>query len=74
MKGEADDEDIDQLKVGQEEAKIDLYNENNIDSTSLEKSNQPSNRFTMVDNNFDEDESRENSLGLNKIRATSFKF
>jgi len=71
MKGEADDEDIDQLKVGQEEAKIDLYNENNIDSTSLEKSNQPSNRFTMVDNNFDEDESRENSLGLNKIRATS---
>lgn len=25
----------------------------------------------MVDNNFDEDESRENSLGLNKIRATS---
>ena len=71
MKGEADDEDIDQLKVGQEEAKIDLYNENNIDSTSLEKSNQPSNRFTMVDNNFDEEENRDNSLGLNKIRQTS---
>ena len=72
MKGDAGEEDIGQLNVGQEEAKIDLYNENNnIESTSLEKSNQPSNRFTMVDNNFDEDESRENSLGLNKIRATS---
>ena len=72
MKGDANEEDIGQLNVGQEEAKIDLYNENNnIESTSLEKSNQPSNRFTMVDNNFDEDESRENSLGLNKIRATS---
>ena len=72
MKGDANEEDIGQLNVGQEEAKIDLYNENNnIESTSLEKSNQPSNRFTMVDNNFDEDESRENSLGLNKIRAIS---
>lgn len=46
MKGDANEEDIGQLNVGQEEAKIDLYNENNnIESTSLEKSNQPSNRF-----------------------------
>ena len=64
-----DDKD-DQLKI-EEEAKQYIYGENN---NSLEKGKDDKifpNRITVVDNNFDEDESRENSLGLNKIRQTS---
>ena len=67
-----DDDGKDQLNIGEEEAKVDLYNENN--NISLEKGKEDkyfSNRITVVDNNFDEEENRENSLGLNKIRQTS---
>ena len=45
-----------------------------LNNNSLEKGKDDKifpNRITVVDNNFDEDESRENSLGLNKIRQTS---
>ena len=64
------DDNDDQLKI-EEEAKQYIYGENN---NSLEKGKDDKifpNRITVVDNNFDEDESRENSLGLNKIRQTS---
>ena len=64
------DNNDDQLKI-EEEAKQYIYGENN---NSLEKGKDDKifpNRITVVDNNFDEDESRENSLGLNKIRQTS---
>ena len=69
---EENDPDMDQLKMGDEEAKLDLYNESNNENNSLEKDDKVfSNRFTMVDKNFDEEESRENSIGLNKLRPTS---
>ena len=67
-----DDDGKDQLNIGEEEAKVDLYNENN--NISLEKGKEDKyfpNRITVVDNNFDEEENRDNSLGLNKIRQTS---
>ena len=66
-------EDIDQLNLGEEEVKIDLYNENENDnndiSNSLDKSkndNQVATRYTIVDNNFEEDNSRENSIRSRK--------
>ena len=66
-------EDIDQLNLGEEEVKIDLYNENenenNEISNSLDKSkndNQVATRYTIVDNNFEEDNSRENSIRSRK--------
>jgi len=66
-------EDIDQLNLGEEEVKIDLYNENenenNEISNSLDKSkndNQLATRYTIVDNNFEEDNSRENSIRSRK--------
>lgn len=66
-------EDIDQLNLGEEEVKIDLYNENENDnneiSNSLDKSkndNQVATRYTIVDNNFEEDNSRENSIRARK--------
>ena len=66
-------EDIDQLNLGEEEVKIDLYNENenenNEISNSLDKSkndNQVATRYTIVDNNFEEDNSRENSIRTRK--------
>lgn len=66
-------EDIDQLNLGEEEVKIDLYNENenenNEISNSLDKSkndNQVATRYTIVDNNFEEDNSRENSIRARK--------
>jgi len=66
-------EDIDQLNLGEEEVKIDLYNENenenNEISNSLDKSkndNQQATRYTIVDNNFEEDNSRENSIRSRK--------
>ena len=61
------EDDIDQLNLGDEEVKVDLYNENNENenendnndnNNSLEKSkndNQLSYRYTIVDKNFDED-------------------
>jgi small GTP-binding protein len=72
------EDDIDQLNLGDEEVKVDLYNENNENenendnndnNNSLEKSkndNQLSYRYTIVDKNFDEDNSRENSIRSNK--------
>ena len=70
MKNESE-EDIGQLNVGEEEAKVDIYNSSN-EPSNLEKGNEnSSNRFTMVDKNFDEEESRDNSLGLDKLRPTA---
>ena len=71
MKDDNEEEDLGQLKAGEEEAKVDIYDSSN-EATSLEKGNDfSSSRFTMVDKNFGEDESRENSLGLNKLRTTT---
>ena len=70
MKNESE-ADIGQLNVGEEEAKVDIYDSSN-EAINLEKGNEvTSNRFTMVDKNFEEEESRDNSLGLNKLRPTA---
>ena len=67
-------EDIDQLNLGEEEVKVDLYNENenenNDMSNSVDKSKNENQllttRYTIVDNNFEEDNSRENSIRARK--------
>ena len=68
-----EDEDIDQLNL-EEEVKVDLYNENenenNDMSNSVDKSKNDNpqliTRYTIVDNNFEEDNSRENSIRSRK--------
>ena len=72
MKDNIGEEEIGNLNMNAEEAKNALYNENNNPGSFLEKDKDDklSNRYTMVDNNF-EDDSRENSLGLNKQRESS---
>lgn len=64
------EEEIGQLHLDDEEAKNELYNENNDNEKDKEDRLIQSNRYTIVDNNFD-DKSRENSLGFNKFRSTS---
>ncbi len=66
-------EDIDQLNLGEEEVKIDLYNENENENNDLTNSEEKSKnepplafRYTIVDNNFEEDNSRENSIRSRK--------
>ena len=64
------EEEIGQLHLDDEEAKNELYNENNENEKDKDDRLIQSNRYTIVDNNFD-DKSRENSLGFNKFRSTS---
>ena len=67
MKKEDGDEDnVDQLNLDEEGAKNDLYNEKENDEDKRKNDTvYSSNRYTLVDNNFDEDKSRENSIGVN---------
>ena len=67
MKNEDGDEDnVDQLNLDEEGAKNDLYNEKENDEDKRKNDTvYSSNRYTLVDNNFDEDKSRENSIGVN---------
>ena len=67
------DEDIDQLNLGEDEVKVDLYNENenendisNSGDKSKNENSQVVTRYTIVDNNFEEDNSRENSIRTRK--------
>ena len=67
------DEDIDQLNLGEDEVKADLYNENenendisNSGDKSKNENSQVVTRYTIVDNNFEEDNSRENSIRTRK--------
>ena len=67
------DEDIDQLNLGEDEVKVDLYNENenendisNSGDKSKNENSQVVTRYTIVDNNFEEDNSRENSIRSRK--------
>jgi len=63
-------EDIEQIKLeDEEEVKLDLYNENENENNDLTNSEEKSKndpplafRYTIVDNNFEEDNSRENSI------------
>jgi small GTP-binding protein len=63
-------EDIEQIKIeDEEEVKLDLYNENENENNDLTNSEEKSKnepplafRYTIVDNNFEEDNSRENSI------------
>jgi hypothetical protein len=67
MKNEDGDEDnVDQLNLDEEGVKNDLYNEKENDEDKRKNDTvYSSNRYTLVDNNFDEDKSRENSIGVN---------
>ena len=63
------------MNMTDEQAKNNLYDEN-MDNGNEPLGNskndlQVSNRYTLVDNNFDEDKSRENSIGANEIKKES---
>ena len=68
MKKDIGEEEVGQLNLGEEMgAKNELYNGRNND---FNDDKYASNRFTVVDNNF-EDDSRANSMGLGKHRESS---
>ena len=63
------------MNMEDEQAKNNIYDENmDNDKDALGNSKndvQYSNRYTLVDNNFDEEKSRENSIGANEIKKES---
>ena len=76
-------EDIEQIKLeDEEEVKIDLYNENENENENNDVANSEDNskndnqlayRYTIVDNNFEEDNNRENSIKPRKENSNLMK-
>ena len=74
-------EDIEQIRLeDEEEVKIDLYNENKNENNDVANSednskndNQITYRYTIVDNNFEKDNNRENSIRLRKENSNLMK-
>lgn len=71
---EYDDKDK-PINMADEQAKNNIYDENMDNDKDLlgnsKNDLQYSSRYTLVDNNFDEDKSRENSIGANEIKKES---